>query len=530
MPLRLLRCTLFVLALGACNSTEVEPDGGATCGTGVSDEAGVVITKAGPVRGVVGPAGTAYRGIPFAKPPVGDLRWQPPEKLDCSRVEIDASAFGNTCVQRGPDGAMQGFEDCLTLNVWTPPGATSLANLPVMVFIHGGGNMNGSASAAVSGVQLYDGQTLAERGGVVVVTLQYRLNIFGYLMHPELALESAHGVSGNYALLDQLAGLAWVQDNIAVFGGDPHRVLLFGESGGATDVCALVASPLGAGLFSSAMIQSGSCAGRERGQVEQWGRDFLGNTSCAGSAAPLACLRSLPPDEITAAVPGGGGGAGVVVAPAGPTIDGYVVPEHPSAAFAAGHHNKVPVVVGVNAEETASQLFGIPSMTETEYQTRVRMQFGATRGDQVLARYPAASFASPRWAYVAVTTDLQFVCPARQYARALMAGQTAPVYRYLYSNRLSGPSAALGAAHGLELFYVFQAMSRIPGYAPSANDLALEQAMLAYWTRLASMGDPNGADTPTWPAYDAQDPYLELAKPPTPGMGMRTALCDFWEP
>lgn len=527
---------MLCLAVGACDGAAVDdldapdPDGGPACGTGTSADRGVVITTSGPVRGVAGTSVTSYRGVPFAKPPVGDLRWRPPEPLACTPVELDATAFGAACAQRGPDGAAKGSEDCLTLNVWSPAAASPSSPVPVMVFIHGGGNMTGSASDEVSGVQLYDGHIVAERGGVVIVTLQYRLNIFGFLAHPDLALESIHGASGNYGLQDQIAGLTWVKNNIAAFGGDPSRVLLFGESGGAGDVCALVASPLAAGLFSSALIQSGGCTGRTRDQVEMWGQDFIANTSCSGAADPLGCLRSLPPGDVTAAVSGMGENIGVAAPPAGPTIDGYVVPQDPAAAFAAGAHNKLPVVIGSNADETAASMFGIPQMTDTEYVTRVRAMFGLARGNQVLAQYPSADFLSPRWAFVAVTTDSQFVCPARRHARALDLGQSEPVFRYLYTHRMNGPSSLLGAAHGLELFYVFQTMGRIPSYTPSAADLALEQAVLGYWTRLAATGNPNGSGAPAWPSYEAaQDKYLELAELPSAGAGVHTARCDFWD-
>ncbi len=525
---------MLCVAIGACGDavvTDLDLDAAdPTCGTGTSTEPGVVITTFGPIRGATGTSVTSYLGIPFAKPPVGDLRWRPPEPLACTSVEIDATAFGDACAQRGTDGAAKGSEDCLTLNVWAPSAATPSTPMPVMVFIHGGGNMTGSAADVVSGVHLYDGHTVAERGGVVIVTLQYRLNILGYLAHPTLALESPHGASGNYGLLDQIAGLTWVRDNIAAFGGDPGRVLLFGESGGAADVCALVASPQAAGLFSRAVIQSGGCTARTRATVESWGRDVIANTSCTGADDPLACLRNLPPGDLTAASSGMGPSGGAIVPPAGPTIDGFVVPQDPVAAFAGGTHNRVPVVIGGNGDETASPMFGFPAMTEAEYATRVRAMFGTARGNLVLAQYPAADFSSPRWAFVAVTTDSQFVCPARRHARALDAGQSEPVYRYLYTHRMSGTSALLGAAHGLELFYVFQTMSRLPDYTPSAADLALEQAVLGYWTRLAATGNPNGSGAATWPAYDAaQDPYLDLSHPPAAATGVRTGRCDFWD-
>lgn len=527
--------SLLATALQACSSSAmdtVNDPGAGQCGaTGLSSDPATVNTLYGPVHGKTNSASLAFLGIPYTKPPVGALRWQPPQKLDCSTIPLEATAFGSACVQKSPAGLITGDEDCLKLNLWKPATASPSNQKAVMVFIHGGGNMSGSAfTDDAGGIVLYDGQLLAERGDVIVVTLNYRLNIFGYLVDDALAKESLQGVSGNYGILDQIAALQWVKDNIARFGGDPNRVLLFGESGGATDVCALLSSPLAAGLYSSAIFESGSCHGRPTKLVTDWSQAFISRSSCAGSADKLSCLRGLPATEVAAAMDPGSVQSGLVTTPAGPFVDGYVFPEDPEAAFAQGRSNKVPVVVGVNADETAAPLFGVPAMSAGEYSTRVYSLFGDTHGSQVLSRYPATSYPSPKKAFVALTTDWQFVCPARRAARALDRGQTQAVYRYLYTHVMDGPAQALGSAHGLELFYVFQTMSRIVGYAPTSADLALERHVLDYWTRMAKTGSPNGAGAPAWPEFSSDaDDYLNLRDLPIGGEGVRTSLCDFWD-
>lgn len=498
------------------------------CGTETSSTPGLVMTKNGPVQGTVNSASFAYLGIPYAKPPIGQLRWKPPETLECSEATLNATSFGPACIQKSPSGVVTGSEDCLRLNLWTP--STGSSPKAVMVFIHGGGNMTGSPSEDNSGIKLYDGQLIAERGDVIVITLNYRLNIFGYFVHSELEQESSFGVSGNYGILDQIAALKWIKDNVAAFGGDPNRVLLFGESGGATDVCGLLASPLAAGLFSSAIIQSGSCLGKTKSGVESWSQSFVANTSCSSSANKLACLRGLSETDIVSAINSTVTEGGIIQTPAGPTVDGYVLPKIPEVAFAEGSHNKVPVIIGVNADETALPLFSVPTMTAGEYVAAINLLFGTTVGAEVLSRYPSASFSSPRLAYIAMTTDSQFVCPARQAARALDQGQTQPVYRYLYTQLMTGTAFFLGAAHGLELFYVFQTMSRLPSYIPSVGDMALEQHVLNYWTQMAKTGSPNGLSSPIWPEFSSvHDDYLNLSGSPVGGVGVRTSLCDFWD-
>jgi para-nitrobenzyl esterase len=438
--------------------------------------------------------------------------------------------FSAPCPQATDEGDVIGSEDCLYLNVWTPVEASPMSSLPVMVFIHGGGNVQGSSSVEAGGARLYDGQLLAERGQVVVVTLQYRLGALGFLAHPGLSAESEQNVSGNYGLLDQIAALQWVQRNIGHFGGDPTRVMIFGESAGAVDTCMLLASPLAAGLFSRALMQSGGCGARPLAERAMEGLEFATAAGCGHAADPLACLRQLDAETLVSAIdtrpvnP-----TGTVTQKFGPNVDGYVLPESPMNALQTGRYNHVPFVIGANADETA--LFGIPPLTEQQYRDIVIQILGPALGELALAQYPVREYGTPRLALIAMTTDAQFVCPCRTIARAAAAAQSPPVFRYFFTQRLSrGAGALLGAFHGLELFYVFQRLGVIQTYEPTNSDLALQAAMLGYWTRFAATGDPNGSRAVNWPQYDpASDLYLELGTPITAGNGVRTNKCDFWD-
>jgi para-nitrobenzyl esterase len=355
----------------------------------------------------------------------------------------------------------------------------------------------------------------------MVVTIQYRLGPLGFLAHDALG-------PGNYGLEDQILALQWIRQNAAAFGGDATRLLLFGESAGALDTCALVASPRAAGLFSAALMQSGGCVADPLAEREAQGALLASDLGCDGSADVAACLRAATVDTVIMAGGGEPVGGGIVGSGFGPTVDGAVLPVAPLDALTAGSHNHVPFVVGANADEAGS--LGVPMMTEAQYEARVRMIFGVALGNMVLAEYPAADYATPRQAFIQLATDAQFVCPARTICRAAEASQDEPVYRYFFTHALSGPAGLQGAVHGLELFFVFQKVGLVPTYTASADDLAVEATLLGYWTRFAAAGDPNGAGAPAWPAYQgAGDPYLELAATPMAGEGVRTAKCDFWD-
>jgi para-nitrobenzyl esterase len=407
------------LDAGASDDAGAPLDGGPTdagiaCSGGAGFSADVVITERGPVRGSATASGRAFRGIPFVAPPTGALRWRPPvTELACWSGVRDATRFGASCPQIEQEqgtpfdaGApVTGSEDCLTLNVFTPSGATPDAGLPVLFFIHGGGNTVGSAGSEVApNVFLYDGTTLAQRQNVVVVTAQYRLGVLGYLNTAALDAESDAGVSGNYGLLDQQAALQWVQRNVRAFGGDPGRVLLFGESAGATNTCMHVGMPGSAGLFHRAIVQSGSCnAAQPVSQRRTEAATWLAGTGCAQATDVNACLRAITPEQLIRAFPVAvivGGRRGEVAW--GPTADGVVVPRRPIESMLAGTHNQVPIIVGSNLDET--QLSMPLITTDQAYRAQVEDLVGPALTNQVLALYPTATWGTPRRALVRAST------------------------------------------------------------------------------------------------------------------------------
>lgn len=491
----------------------------------------LVNTEWGQVHGFQSGDAFAFLGIPYAAPPVGDLRWRPPVDPQPWDEEREATAFGPACPQWDDDAeAVIGAEDCLTLNVWTPVTATSGSNLPVMVFLHGGGNVQGSAAKP-----LYDSQFIAERGGVVVVSLQYRLGALGFLVHPALSAESDYGGSGNYGLMDQIKALAWVRDNIENFGGDPARVLLFGESGGAEDTCMLMASPLAEGLFSRALMQSGGCVAKTAVTRSAEGVAFARAAGCGSDPNPILCLRQQVTTTLVTAVDTTPITNGLVTQAFGSNIDGYVLPQSPYNALALAETNHVPFIVGSNADE---MLPLSPVMSDTLYTVLIHAMLDPIRpgaGVAALALYPVGSgpdeYPTPQQAYGALVSDAQFTCPARRIVRLAAASSDKPVYRYFFTRVIDSPLyEPLGAFHGLELSYVFQRVADLQFYQPKLEDTALEAAMLGYWTRFAAAGSPNGADAAAWPLYaPSTDPYLELGTEIVAGAGIRPEKCNFWD-
>lgn len=505
---------LVVAACGDDASPTPDAPVTATCTPTAGAAAERVTTSSGVVRGAREGETWTYKNIPFAAPPVGDLRLAAPVPAACATEEIDATAYGPSCPQLA-DGAYSGEEDCLQLNVWAP--AAAGAARPVMLWIHGGGNSAGSATKTI-----YDGQRLAEAGDVIVVSANYRLAQLGFLRVPGL-----DAAAGNYGTLDQVAALTWIRDNIAAFGGDPGNVTIFGESAGARNVCTLLATQPAAGLFHRAIMESGACKFLPtRTAAESTGAMVASAVGCGSATDVPACLRALPAETLIRALPGDPSALGS--SPYQSVIDGTVLVEQPSAAMAAGRHHAVPFIVGANANETGKVAPAVAS--EAAYQSLVRVQFGTTLGDQVLAQYPASRFSTPRAAYVRVTTDARFVCPSREIARAADAGQTQPVYRFFFQYAGTSP---LGAVHGLEIPFVFGTFSEIETpsgatYQPTATDLAVSAAMQQAWTTFARTGTPQS--TPAWPAWTPADATLVIDAPATTTDGIRTADCDFWRP
>jgi para-nitrobenzyl esterase len=486
-----------------------------------------VHTAAGCVRGAHDGDIDVFRGIPYAAPPTGPLRWKPPQRPVAWHGERDATKFGKSCPQTDSPlaGKLDTDEDCLTLNVWTPHPDTS-AKLPVMVWIHGGSLTQGGSAQPT-----YDGAHLAGQG-VVLVSINYRLGPLGFFAHPALSAEDTnHHVSGNLGLHDQIAALEWVKANIAAFGGDPRSVTIFGESAGGESVCALMASPLARGLFTRAIVESAECVAPGTGlrelrepvgkleSAEAQGLRIAHALGCDGDGA-AACLRSKSPAELLSAAPPRFGfmGKGESYTFA---LDGYALPEAPAALLAAGKLASVPTMIGTTSNEASLFSQKIPIARALAYDAIVAKLFPGKARD-VIAAYAPRSYASPKQAFDALVTDLVFTCPTRHAARAMREHQP-NVYRYLFSHVTEQlRDKGLGATHTAELGFVFGTVS-----SPSDAERALTAAMLGYWAQFARSGDPNHAGAPKWPAYDvARDTYLELGDTITSGEGLRTAGCD----
>ena len=536
LPLRVTLVLAAVAPFVACSSSSSStppPEGGdGGDGSDASGDAGVpglVITDRGAVQGMQEKSGAwGYLGIPYAAPPVGALRWAAPQPRDRWTETLATTAFGAKCVQVDPNYqyAAIGKEDCLFVNVWTPATATPGSALPVLVYLHGGGFTGGSASDQwFYGFYINEGAELAAKTGAVVVTLNYRVGALGFLAHPALGEHP-----GNYGLLDQLFALQWVQTNIAAFGGDRARVLLFGDSAGAGSVCDLVASPLGKGLMSAALMESGGCTGvsTPAGAVAT-AQTFAKAVGCDTAPAPVSCMRALDARIVTLAIEGSAG--------LSPTVDGFVVNDVPLNVIASGAHNHVPMVVGSNSDETAGDVFGKYrfGMSQAQYEAAVLASANGDEhlADQVLAMYPASDYGGdPRAAEIAESTDAVFTCSARRTARSFAKGQSEPVWRYYFTHGMDNDAAmhAQGAWHGIEDIFVFRQLVYNGRYVPSAAEQSLADAIGGYWSRLAAGGDPNGGGAVTWPRYDPTiDNYLQIDETIKAGAGLRTEKCDFWD-
>jgi para-nitrobenzyl esterase len=487
------------------------------------------------VQGTAAAGTWAYFAIPYATPPVGDLRWQAPQPPACWTTPIAATTFGNVCVQLdAATPTVDGDEDCLTMNVWAPSDADASSALPVLFFIHGGGNVQGSSAEQHGGAYTYDGAALAAQTHSVVVTSNYRLGPLGWLAHASFT--DARGSSGNYGTLDQIAALSFVHRNIAAFGGDPAHVLLFGESAGAVNVCAVLTSPLSSGLYAAALMESGGCTAIATATTRAFADTFAQKAGCA-SGDIAACLRGLDAKTLELVQPETAG----IVGPQGdfqPSVDGVVLTDTPMNVLLAGHHNHVPLVVGANEDETGQAVVQqYPAgMTELQYKAAVLAMAGgdAQLGASILAQYPVADYGGdPRAAYIAVTSDSKFICTSRWVARSAATAQAEPVRRYFYRHHLDGTpvgaaAKAAGAWHGQELGPLFRHLM-VSGYTPSAGEGTLSDGMDSYWSRFAASGDPNGDGAVAWPVYDANDSLLQLDDVMSTAPGVRTAQCDFWD-
>jgi para-nitrobenzyl esterase len=429
---------------------------------------------------------TAFKGIPYAEPPVGNLRWTAPHAPASWRGIRKADQFGNACAQIFPQGKFPKSEDCLYLNVWTPAKSAGVS-LPVMVWIHGGGFRVGSTSEP-----LYDGEELA-RKGVVVVTLNYRLGVIGFFAHPELTKESPQHASGNYGLLDQLAALQWVQRNIGAFGGDPQKVTIFGQSAGAQSVNSQVASPLAKGLFRAGISESGSIVRNDMRSLGEAEKEGLKVAYSLG-AKSLAELRAISADRLLE-------GAKYV----GMNVDGWFLPEAPGAIYAQGKQNKVQILLGSNSDEAQHMIRS--ALPSSEYLQHVHQEYGS-RAAEFLNLYPAESEFMSKASQqhrMSDQTALGEVNMAKEVSRSGV-GVYLYYFTHLDSGEYNGEPATLGlrlgADHGAELPYVFGLLNHWHSAVPE-EDRKLQAIVMDYWTNFAKTLDPNGASLPEWRSFEA---------------------------
>jgi para-nitrobenzyl esterase len=487
----------------------------------------VVDAPAGAVRGQTEDALSVFRGIPYARPPVGALRWRPPAPLARWTEVRAADTFGPACVQPQSgqlsniyaNAPMPVSEDCLTLNILAPVHAR---HAPVIVWIHGGALWSGSSREA-----LYDGARLARRG-IVLVSINYRLGVLGYLAHPALSAESPERVSGNYGLLDQIAALRWVQRNIAAFGGDPGNVTVAGESAGGLSILYLMASPPARGLFAKALVESSYMISMPELRESRYGAptaEASGTQLAAAVHAPdLAALRAMDPVALTRAAAAAGFGPWGVV-------DGHVLPEQMADAFGAGRQARVPVLAGFNSGEIRSLRVLAPPVpaSQAAYEAAIRQRYGEL-ADAFLRLYPAHDMAE---SILAATRDGLYGWTAERVARAQTAlGQ--PAYLYLFDHPYpAADQAGLHAFHASELPYVFGTLDRTPPLWPripaTPAEAALSDAMISYWTSFARAAAPRAAGQPDWPVYSAGRHYMAFADAPRPATNLMPGMFELNE-
>ena len=517
---------LTVLALTATGAT------GASAG---NPQGPIVHVDGGPVQGIdVGGGGYAFRGLPYAAPPVGNLRWRPPQPPAAWHGVRDASQYAPSCPQpkslSEPPGPQS--EDCLYLNV-NPPTLHRNAGLPVIVWIHGGG-------LAEDGALNYDGTKLAA-DGVVVVTINYRLGALGFLAHPALAAED--GSAGNYGLMDQQAALHWVQNNIEAFGGNPHNVTIAGQSAGGLSVLAHLVSPGSRGLFQRAIVESGAFALNQvpLSKAEAFGENFAAEVGCPDQSAE--CLRNVPVSTLVnnfpnAAIPG--------------VVDGKVLTEPIGSALAAGHFAHVPILDGMNQNEELIFVAGghiavsngtfvsAPTPTPSTYESVIASVVGvsAARASAIAAQYPLSAYTAfgpglaPTLALSTLVSDANFACPALQVDNWVSGA--VPTFAYEFDDGtapqlFAGPGFFPIATHSSEIQYLFDQPNAPHATPLNPDQEALATSMRAAWANFAASGDPSSGTVP-WPSFNGSGDALSLAQP-KPVVDATFASdhhCSFW--
>lgn len=498
-----------------------------------------VSTGQGAVTGAVSGEGVCvYKGIPYAAPPVGELRWKVPQDALSRNGTYAALEFSPECAQQELGFTMAAnksevlrSEDCLGLNIWRP---AKSGTFPVMFWIHGGALIIGSGSG-----RTYWGENLAGKKDVVVVTINYRLGPFGFLSHREFADEDPNHSSGNYGLLDQVKALEWVQNNIANFGGDPGNVTIFGESAGGWSVCNLLASPRAQGLFDKAIIESGGCDSTLSAEESfKLGDDFAARLECGGAGA-LSCMRGKSTGEVLEAMPGvlsGLRNKGETMFSFVPNSDGWALKETPIKALESGNYNNVPLMIGTNRDEFKFFTFAIPGVRALPRRTieKVAASQYDFEGEKYRSLYPSRQYRLPADAAIDAIGDAVLGCKCFEAAEAAAKHQTA-IYYYRFDYDDSKYPHRMGAGHALEIPFVFGNMENARGnklYSVQQLERAmpLSETMMNYWTNFAKTGDPKGPGLAEWPAYNTDERkrmYLDL--PSRVGTTDNIEKCKYWK-
>ena len=481
----------------------------------------LIHTSTGPIIGQSLESTFAFKGIPFAQPPVGSLRWRPTQPAQPWSEPLQAKEFGQPCIQpRFPEeGEPYGSEDCLTLNVWRPK-RLSIAPLPVVVFVHGGANSVGSTSELIGKeLRIYDGANLSNLANVVVVTVQYRLGIFGFMAHPELSKESGYSASGNYALMDIIEALKWVNANANAFGGDENNITLMGESAGAMNALSLVASPMARGLFQRVVLESTFMPDIPLAKAEFQGVKYQEQFGCKNGPAVIACLRDMDATKIVKMV----SPSPDKLAYFNSVVDGYVLEKPVLEAITDAP--SIPVLIGTNLDEMrtlASVLIDRVKTREQFDQTLLQL-FGKENVSKITVAYPVGRLTMLQLKMEEILADAFLHCPTRQLAQKF-SKRNPNTWRYVFSHRFDHPAYwIMGAGHGLELpFVLHNHLSKM-----TKREKQLSADMVAYWADFFRTGNPNGDSRPSWAPFQREE-YMDLRLDLESKSAFRKDHCDLW--